>query len=272
MMMCDSHVDGLTGRQATQSLSWVSWHLSDTLIITDKPTNSTVGLLVSFLLARRHRECFCESCFWRQLHRCYLCRAVQDCLSVCRTCLAWPVRRSALLCIAQNIPTITTGSFCLDIPQCFFDLGICSRKPRETEVESTRQLIWRDIPNTFFLAFFSCLKKKKFNLLFPRLGRLQVFHLQVPLDVPAGGKVEGSIAVKRQKENVRLVSLCHNAANFFLIYSCVVSEDGPCVPNTVRVAGSFNLSLYHPIEGKEADGIMGSLRLLTPAFARWVSP
>lgn len=35
----------------------------------------------------------------------------------------------------------------------------------------------------------------------------QVFHLQVPHDVPAGGRVEGTIAVKRQKENVRLVRL-----------------------------------------------------------------
>ncbi len=34
----------------------------------------------------------------------------------------------------------------------------------------------------------------------------QVFHLQVPHDVAAGGKVEGTIEVKRQKENVRLVS------------------------------------------------------------------
>lgn len=34
----------------------------------------------------------------------------------------------------------------------------------------------------------------------------QVFHLQVPHDVVGGGKVEGTIAVKRQKENVRLVS------------------------------------------------------------------
>ncbi|CAN0519003.1 unnamed protein product, partial [Laminaria digitata] len=34
----------------------------------------------------------------------------------------------------------------------------------------------------------------------------QVFHLQVPHDVTGGGKVEGSIAVTRQKENVRLVS------------------------------------------------------------------
>eukprot|EP00903_Cladosiphon_okamuranus_P012619 g11806.t1 len=32
----------------------------------------------------------------------------------------------------------------------------------------------------------------------------QVFHLQVPHDVVGGGKVEGTIAVKRQKENVRL--------------------------------------------------------------------
>lgn len=36
----------------------------------------------------------------------------------------------------------------------------------------------------------------------------QVFHLQVPHDVVGGGKVEGTIAVKRQKENVRLVSAC----------------------------------------------------------------
>lgn len=35
----------------------------------------------------------------------------------------------------------------------------------------------------------------------------QVFHLQVPHDVVGGGKVEGSIAVKRQQENVRLVSV-----------------------------------------------------------------
>ena len=34
----------------------------------------------------------------------------------------------------------------------------------------------------------------------------QVFHLQVPHDVVGGGKVEGTIAVRRQKENVRLVS------------------------------------------------------------------
>lgn len=34
----------------------------------------------------------------------------------------------------------------------------------------------------------------------------QVFHLQVPHDVVGGGKVEGTIAVKRQMENVRLVS------------------------------------------------------------------
>lgn len=34
----------------------------------------------------------------------------------------------------------------------------------------------------------------------------QVFHLQVPHDVVGGGRVEGTIAVKRQKENVRLVS------------------------------------------------------------------
>ncbi|CAM9122795.1 unnamed protein product [Pylaiella littoralis] len=32
----------------------------------------------------------------------------------------------------------------------------------------------------------------------------QVFHLQVPHDVVGGGRVEGTIAVKRQKENVRL--------------------------------------------------------------------
>ncbi|CAN0416301.1 unnamed protein product, partial [Ascophyllum nodosum] len=34
----------------------------------------------------------------------------------------------------------------------------------------------------------------------------QVFHLQVPHDVAAGGKVEGSVAMTRQAENVRLVS------------------------------------------------------------------
>ena len=34
----------------------------------------------------------------------------------------------------------------------------------------------------------------------------KVFHLQVPHDVTGGGKVEGTIAVTRQKENVRLVS------------------------------------------------------------------
>ena len=34
----------------------------------------------------------------------------------------------------------------------------------------------------------------------------KVFHLQVPHDVAAGGKVEGSVAMTRQAENVRLVS------------------------------------------------------------------
>lgn len=48
----------------------------------------------------------------------------------------------------------------------------------------------------------------------------QVFHLQVPHDVVGGGKVEGTIAVKRQKENVRLVSTFF----FFLVEGAVVEK------------------------------------------------
>lgn len=61
----------------------------------------------------------------------------------------------------------------------------------------------------------------------------QVFHLQVPHDVVGGGKVQGTIAVKRQKENVRLVSRGHGDARqrdahaaSVLVVVCVTASGG----------------------------------------------
>lgn len=50
----------------------------------------------------------------------------------------------------------------------------------------------------------------------------KVFHLQVPHDVAAGGKVEGTIAVTRQKENVRLVSVASHFCVCILVLEVFV--------------------------------------------------
>lgn len=81
----------------------------------------------------------------------------------------------------------------------------------------------------------------------------QVFHLQVPHDVVGGGKVEGSIAVKRQKENVRLVSTYIGVCGEAAIVSLATRKDGQ----------EQNGSIFHVSRGKRC-----MCRSLLPEMSR----